>query len=211
MALSDDSIVAGSIAKAPTLATTSKGTNPKGLAFGASWRDGPGLVIALLAFQIFCTLIFLWDVGAELWRAGWSLLSDLRLLPELFAAIGLGLATVFVGIVLKRMLARQARLEKGLSVASGALAGLIESYFTTWGLTVAEQDVATFTVKGYSIAEIAGLRGSAEGTIKTHLNAIYRKADVTGRAQLTSLLIEDLMQAPLLAPGADVPRVLRAS
>jgi len=201
MALPDDSIVTG-----PKIAAAPKGSQSR-----ANWWSGPGPVSVLLSIQIFCTFVFLWDVGAEFRKAGWSLLSDLHLLPELFAAIGLGLATVFVGIVLKRMLARQARLEKGLSVASGALAVLIEGYFTTWGLTVAEQDVATFTIKGYSIAEIAGLRGSAEGTIKTHLNAIYRKADVTGRAQLTSLLIEDLMRAPLLPPDADAPRVLRVS
>ena len=201
MAHSDDSVLTGPDA-APTGASAAR---------YKSWWDGAGPVVALLAFQIFCSLVFLWDVGSDFWDAGWSLLSDLHLLPELFAVIGLGLATVFVGIVLRRMLVRQARLERGLSVASGALAGLIEGYFTSWRLTEAEQDVATFTIKGYSIAEIASFRGSAEGTIKTHLNAIYRKADVTGRAQLTSLLVEDLMRAPLLGPDADALRLRRVS
>ena len=178
---------------------------------GKSWWDGPGPVMALLAFQIACTLVLLADVGAEFRAAGVNMLADLHLMPELVAVLGLAASTVFVGLVLRRMLARQARLEKGLSVASGALAGLIESYFVNWGLTGAEQDVATFTIKGYSIAEIATLRGSAEGTIKTHLNAIYRKADVTGRAQLTSLLVEDLMRAPLMDPQPVVPQARRAS
>ena len=48
---------------------------------------------------------------------------------------------------------------------------------------------------------IAELRGSAEGTIKTHLNAIYRKSGVSGRAQLVSVLVEDLLHAPLLTGG----------
>lgn len=178
---------------------------------GKSWWDGPGPVMALLAFQIACTLVLLADVGAEFRAAGVNMLADLHLMPELVAVLGLAASTVFVGLVLRRMLARQARLEKGLSVASGALAGLIESYFVNWALTPTEQDVATFTIKGYSIAEIATLRGSAEGTIKTHLNAIYRKADVTGRAQLTSLLVEDLMRAPLMVPQPDVPQARRAS
>ena len=178
---------------------------------GKSWWDGPGPVMALLAFQIACTLVLLADVGAEFRAAGVNMLADLHLMPELVAVLGLAASTVFVGLVLRRMLARQARLEKGLSVASGALAGLIESYFVNWALTPTEQDVATFTIKGYTIAEIATLRGSAEGTIKTHLNAIYRKADVTGRAQLTSLLVEDLMRAPLMDPQPVVPQARRAS
>jgi DNA-binding CsgD family transcriptional regulator len=60
--------------------------------------------------------------------------------------------------------------------------------------------VAAFTIKGFTIAEIAALRGSAEGTVKTHLNAIYRKAGVQGRGQLVSLLIEELLGGPLLRP-----------
>ena len=176
-----------------------------------TWRGGAGPVFVLLAFQILCTLILLVDVTMEVRQAGWRLLSDLHLMPELFAVLGLGVSTGFVALVLRRMRARQARLEQGLSVAAGALAGLIESYFTTWGLTAAEQDVATFTIKGYAIAEIATLRGSAEGTIKTHLNAIYRKAGVSGRAQLTSLLIEDLMRAPLMVMQDDGARPQRVS
>ncbi len=161
----------------------------------------PALVAALLLFQIFCTVVFVWDISAEFWKAGWSVLSDLHLLPELAAVLGLMLATAFVGIVLRRILERQKQLEKGMSVASGALAGLMEGYFESWGLTPTEQAVATFTIKGYSISEIAILRKSAEGTIKTHLNAIYRKAGVTGRAQLVSLMVEDLMRESLVEPA----------
>jgi len=61
--------------------------------------------------------------------------------------------------------------------------------------------VATFTIKGMSISEIASLRGSAEGTIKSHLSGIYRKAGVSGRGALLSLLIDDLIETPLVAPA----------
>jgi len=40
---------------------------------------------------------------------------------------------------------------------------------------------------------MARLRDSSEGTIKAQSNAIYRKAGVSGRAQLLSLFIEDLL------------------
>ena len=89
------------------------------------------------------------------------------------------------------------------------LSDLMQTYFEAWHLTPTEQDVASFTIKGCSIAEIARLRGSAEGTIKTHLNAIYRKSGVTGRAQLVSVLVEDLLQTPLI--GSDTVPHRRAS
>ena len=60
--------------------------------------------------------------------------------------------------------------------------------------------MATFAIKGLSNAEIAQMRGSAEGTVKAHLNAIYRKAGVQGRGALLSMLVKDLMQEPLIAP-----------
>ena len=57
-----------------------------------------------------------------------------------------------------------------------------------------EADVALFAIKGLSTAEIAALRQTSEGTVKAQTNAIYRKAGVSGRSQLLSLLIEDLMR-----------------
>ena len=53
---------------------------------------------------------------------------------------------------------------------------------------------------------VANLRGSAKGRVKAHLNAICRKAGVSGRAQLVSLLVEDLFNAPLPGPEAAAPR-----
>ena len=63
-------------------------------------------------------------------------------------------------------------------------------------------DVALFAIKGMSTAEIAALRSTSEGTVKAQTNAIYRKAGVSGRPQLLSLFIEDLMSVdPAPAPG----------
>lgn len=71
---------------------------------------------------------------------------------------------------------------------------LLDERFSEWGLTKAEADVALFAIKGLSTAEIAGLRQTSEGTVKAQTNAIYRKAGVSGRSQLLSLFIEDLMR-----------------
>lgn len=171
------------------------------------WKSAQGLLnrkgvlSGLLAVQVACTAIFMADVISDIpdVMAGTYPLADL--LPEILACLGLLIALVVQMHVLRQMTERQDRLQKGMEVARGALSGVMSSYFGDWQLTPAEQDVATFTIKGYSIGEIAALRGSAEGTVKTHLNAIYRKAGVTGRAQLVSVLVEDLLRGPLVEGG----------
>lgn len=162
----------------------------------------------LILFQILCTVVFVLDVTSDMEPLGMSSFAYSKLWPEIGAAAGLVLGIVFEGVALFALVRRQARLTQGLHAASGALADLMENYFRDWKLTPSEQAVAAFTIKGYSIAEVAGLRGTAEGTVKTHLNAIYRKAGVTGRAQLVSLLVEDLLHGPLVTrDGADLTAV----
>ena len=157
-----------------------------------------GRLALLIMFQAICTLFFIVDISTDMKALGIASITDVHYLPELGATLGLVLGIAFELRVLLQLMRRQAQLEQGMSVAAGALAEVIEGYYSALGLTASEQDVAGFTIKGYSIAEIANLRGSAAGTVKTHLNAIYRKAGVAGRAQLVSLLVEDLLRAPLL-------------
>lgn len=71
---------------------------------------------------------------------------------------------------------------------------LLTERFQEWGLTPAEKDVALFAIKGLSTSDIAVLRSTSEGTVKAQTNAIYRKAGVSGRSQLLSLFIDDLMR-----------------
>ena len=156
-------------------------------------------VVALIIVQAICTVIFLGDVAADIIPQGWAGLTNPASMSELAASFGLILGLVFEAVVLWRLLSHQKRMEQSLSVASGALSDLMEGYFRTWALTPTETDVAAFTIKGYSIAEIATFRGSAEGPIKTHLNAIYRKSGTAGRAQLVSVLVEDLFAGALVA------------
>ncbi|NTT85057.1 helix-turn-helix transcriptional regulator [Tabrizicola fusiformis] len=168
----------------------------------------PGLLFGLILFQSVCATFFVIDVAADLEAVWPDVLGSGHLMPELGATLGLLLGIGCEALVLWRLLRRQARLQQGMSVAAGALAEVMEGFFAEWALTPAEADVARFTVKGYAIAEIAGFRGSAEATVKTHLNAIYRKAGVAGRAQLVSLLVEDLLRAPLVSVAAEGARAV---
>jgi len=66
------------------------------------------------------------------------------------------------------------------------------------GLSAAEGDVAMLSIEGLSIAEMAGLRQSKEGTIKSQSAIIYRKAGVSGRHQLISYYVEEPFAVPLI-------------
>lgn len=71
----------------------------------------------------------------------------------------------------------------------------------TRALTPTEADGTAFARKGWSIAEIAGFRGLAEGFSQTHPNAIYRKSVTSVRAQRVSVLVEDLFRGALIGPN----------
>ncbi len=116
---------------------------------------------------------------------------------EIGAALGLVLGIIAGGLALNRTRARNAVIERQLRAARGAFVELMEERFDEWALTPAERDVALFAIKGMSTQEIASLRATSEGTVKAQTNAIYRKAGVTGRPQLLSLFIEDLMNGPV--------------
>lgn len=78
-------------------------------------------------------------------------------------------------------------------MASGALMEVMYEHFEDWKMTPAERDVALVAIKGLSTAEIAEVRETSEGTVKAQAAAIYRKAGVSGRSQLLSLFIDELL------------------
>ena len=112
---------------------------------------------------------------------------------ETAAALALVVGVFLTAREIRRVLARQRRMAEQLRVAAGAFHGLLEEKFAAWGLTPSERDVALLAIKGLSIAEIAAARSTAEGTVKAQNAAIYAKAGVSGRLQLLSLFIDELM------------------
>lgn len=118
----------------------------------------------------------------------------MRELLEISAALGLIAGAVLGGLAMRRAVKDRNHAQERLRRASGAFLDLLQERFVEWRLTPAEKDVALFAIKGMSTAEIAVLRSTSEGTVKAQTNAIYRKAGVTGRPQLLSLFIDDMMR-----------------
>ncbi len=158
----------------------------------------PVLVIVLITVQSLCAAFFVSDLVKDSFLPDGSLGISFHLVVEAVATAGLIFGILFEINYIRDQWRRSAKLEQNMRVATGALSEVIDEYFHDWGLTPSEKDVAMFAIKGMSNTEIAGLRQSSEGTIKAHLNAVFRKAEVSGRNQLISLLVEDLMLEPLV-------------
>ncbi len=151
--------------------------------------------LAIFVIQALCAFFFVSDILSSVLGIRTTPISwEMREFLEIGAAIGLVLGVVVGGLMLRRALRDRNRAEERLRRASGAFMVLLEERFSEWGLTPSERDVALFAIKGMSTAEIATLRATSEGTVKAQTNAIYRKAGVSGRPQLLSLFIDDLMR-----------------
>lgn len=86
------------------------------------------------------------------------------------------------------------RAEAGALVRG--LSDAIDAQFATWGLTPSEQEVARLLLKGLSHKEIASVRGGSEATARQQATAIYKKANLAGRAELAAFFLEDLLAPP---------------
>ncbi len=158
------------------------------------------LILIALIIQVVCSVFFITDMastvfGLSLMPTSWMLYEFM----EISAALGLVIGSIVSAIALRRASKRRQRLETQLKAASGAFMEMLNEKLEEWGLTPAEQDVALFAIKGFSTREISEMRNTSEGTIKAQTNAIYRKAGVSGRPQLLSLFIDDLMGDALIA------------
>lgn len=156
-------------------------------------RQDIGLV-GIFILQIACVGFLVVEGVADIFEVEHEQAETLETPFVIALILGLGVTS----LELKRILDRQRRMNAQLKVASGAFSDLLHEHFTKWGLTPSESDVAIMAIKGLSIADIARLRETKEGTIKAQCNAIYRKAGVTGRLQLLSFFIEELMSESLL-------------
>jgi len=160
----------------------------------------------ILLVQVLCTAFFVSDIlssaiGLRARPLNWQL----REILEITAALSLCTGGVLAFLMLRRSQRDSFEAQQKLRLASGAFIEVLNDHFRDWGLTPAERDVALFAIKGLSTQEIAAVRETSEGTVKAQTNAIYRKAGVSGRPQLLSLFIDDLMngtdEAPLKAQG----------
>ena len=152
-------------------------------------------VSVVVAIQAVAAVFFIGDALADIRNAGPSphIVIEVIIALALLAGVGVGALQV------RRMWTEGRRRQAALAVAAGALSTVAALRFREWRLTPAEADVAVFALKGFDVAEIAVLRGSASGTVRAQLARVYEKAGVNSRSGLASLFLEDLMTAPVIS------------
>jgi len=93
------------------------------------------------------------------------------------------------------------------SKAAGTLQGLgalIDRQFDAWALSPAEREVGILLLKGLSLKDIAVTRETTERTARQQALAVYHKAGLAGRAELSAFFLEDLL-LPQAAAAGDAP------
>ena len=69
----------------------------------------------------------------------------------------------------------------------------INQQLDEWELSKSEKEVAFLLLKGLSFKEIAKVRSTTEKTARTQSAAIYSKAGLANRSQLSAYFLEDLL------------------
>ncbi|WP_103258141.1 helix-turn-helix transcriptional regulator [Tabrizicola aquatica] len=152
-------------------------------------RRQTAALLAFLLVQTLGTVFFVGDVIGDLREDPTSV----HFIFEAGVTAALVLGIVFGAFALRRTIELLRAQEQALDVARGALGEVIETQFQAWALTPAERDVGFLALKGLDVAEIAELRGAAQGTVRAQLTRIYAKAGVSGRAQFAAFFVEDLL------------------
>ena len=156
------------------------------------------LVAAIVVLQAVGATFFIADAAIDLSAGEWGF----HILTEVVIALALVTGVVLGAWQMRQMIEQARRDAVTLTLARGAFAEIIAARFVQWGLTAAESEVALFALKGCETAEIAALRGVAEGTVRAQLTAIYTKAGVSSRHALASLFLDDLIAGPVAGTGA---------
>lgn len=147
----------------------------------------------IVAVQVMATVYFVLDgVGDVIAPLKGGLTAEVVM--ECFVALALAAGVAFGFRHVKELRANLRRQTEALSVARGALAEHLLLRFQEWRLSPAEAEITLFALKGFQIAEIAKLRGSALGTVRSQLSQVYAKAGVSSQSMLLSLFFDELLQ-----------------
>jgi len=144
----------------------------------------------IILLQALCAAFFVSDIASDF---GTGTYGNTHLYMEAVATLVLITGVIILMVELRGVMSRMEQLDRGLRAARGEMAQIIDSFFDEWKLTPSEKDVGLMILKGFDNEAIADFRGTATGTIRAQSTRIYSKAGVDSRAQLFSVLLEELL------------------
>lgn len=155
------------------------------------------LIFSFIAISI-CEFFFLVDVYADFFRIDLDTTWIDHDKIELLSTLTLAFAMVVIALQIVNLLKENRQAQDSVEVASGELLGVIYRHFEDWKLSKSERDVALLLIKGMTTQEIADLRETKIGTVKSQSSSIYQKADVRGRNELVAYFVEDLLAGEMV-------------
>jgi len=155
------------------------------------------LTFSFIAISI-CEFFFLVDVYADFFRIDLDTTWIDHDKIELLSTLTLAFAMVVIALQIVNLLKENRQAQDSVEVASGELLGVIYRHFEDWKLSKSERDVALLLIKGMTTQEIADLRETKIGTVKSQSSSIYQKAGVRGRNELVAYFVEDLLAGEMV-------------
>jgi len=125
----------------------------------------------------------------------------------LFLGLLGGIILVYAYVLMGRIEASRRNLrqeQEKVSRLSGELMARIQQRFAQWNLSKSEQEVGLLLIRGFSMKEIAEIRGVTERTTRHQATSLYTKSGLANRTEFASHFIEDLMSE---AFQDDLPKI----
>ncbi|GAB4373461.1 MAG: hypothetical protein Kow0062_10560 [Acidobacteriota bacterium] len=158
------------------------------------------VVFLLIALFVVLDLVSDWDTGVGLAHVA---VEGVLLLAALGGAVALLLRLLSARRQQREAARRLAearrhadRFRQETEAVRAGLGEAIARQFADWNLTAAESEVGLLLLKGLSFHEIAAVRGTSERTARQQARAIYAKAGLGGRSELSAFFLEDLLPGP---------------
>jgi DNA-binding CsgD family transcriptional regulator len=150
----------------------------------------------LLGLQLLSTAFFLYNITTDFFLfesfvIPWGLQEILEIVAVLVMLLGVVISSFLIFLLATRI----SRLDGQIRAVSGDFQDSVERQLEIWSLTPTEKQVAILVMKGFSNSEIAKLRGTTESTVKSQLTSIFRKTQLSSRQQLSTHLIEDILDS----------------
>lgn len=154
------------------------------------WMVGLIAVAAFIAVDV----VMDWEEGSHPLHMILEVIATATL--ALIAAAMLRRREARIGALRSDLTRTRAEATRWREEAEEALRGLgvaIDRQFDRWELTPAEREVALLLLKGLSLRDVAEVRGTSERTSRDQARAVYRKAELSGRYELSAFFLEDLL------------------